>query len=249
MKIKHVEFSPANYFNQETPKKQIYLHHTAGGDNAESVFQWWSNTRNRIATCVVIDSKGTIVQGFSSKKWGYHLGLTTKTFNTQGIRYEQLDKISIGVELCNWGYLQKVGKGKDAKFLNYLNIEVPADQVIELDEPFKGYKYWHSYSPAQIESLKQLLLLWNERYKIPLDYNDDIFDINKRALSAQPGVYTHNSVRKDKFDVYPHPGLIKMLKSLTSKEVKVTEKPKAAAKKPKASASKPKAKSSAKKGK
>jgi N-acetyl-anhydromuramyl-L-alanine amidase AmpD len=227
MNIKQVTFGAAHYFNQDTPKKQIYLHHTAGNDNAEAVFKYWEQTTERVATCVAIDSQGLIAQGFSSKKWAYHLGLETKTFNNQGLRYEPLDQISIGIEICNWGYLTKVGEGKKAKFLNYVGREVPIDQVIELEQPFKGQKYWHNYTDAQIEAVKELLLLWNDRYKIPLDYNDDIWGISTRALSAQPGVYTHNSVRKDKADVYPHPGLIEMLKSLTAKEPILVGEPKA----------------------
>lgn len=217
MNIKQVQFGAANYINEDTPKTQIYLHHTAGNDNAEGVFSYWSQTKNRIATCVAIDSKGLIVQGFSSRKWAYHLGVSAKMFNNQGLRYEPLDKISIGIELCNWGYLTKVKEGNNVKFVNYVNREVPLDQVIELEHPFKGYKYWHNYTDAQIDSVKKLLLLWNDRYKIPLDYNDDMWGISKRALSAKPGVYSHNSVRKDKSDVYPHPGLIKMLKSCVTK--------------------------------
>ena len=69
MNIKHVSFPPKNYFNEDTPKKQVYLHHTAGNDDAEAVFRYWTNNKVRIATCVAIDSKGLIVQGFSSKKW------------------------------------------------------------------------------------------------------------------------------------------------------------------------------------
>jgi N-acetyl-anhydromuramyl-L-alanine amidase AmpD len=234
MNIKQVTFGAAHYINEETPKKQIYLHHTAGNDNAEGVFKYWEQTRDRVATCVVIDSKGLIAQGFSSTKWAYHLGLKTNTFNNQGLAFQPLDKLSIGIEICNWGFLKEVGKGK---YVNYVNREVPLDQVIKLDTPFKGHQFWHNYTDAQIEAVKELLLLWNDRYKIPLDYNDDIWGICSRALSAQPGVYTHNSVRKDKTDVYPHPGLIEMLKSLTAKKPIVVVEPKASTKQPKAKSS------------
>lgn len=220
MNIKQVTFGAAHYFNQDTPKKQIYLHHTAGNDNAEAVFKYWEQTTERVATCVAIDSKGLIVQGFPSTKWAYHLGLETKTFNNQGLRYEPLDQISIGIEICNWGYLTQVGSGNNATYYNYVGMKIPRAEVIKLDTPFKGQQFFHNYTDAQIEAVKELLLLWNDRYKIPLDYNDDIWGISARALSAQPGVYTHNSVRKDKTDVYPHPGLIEMLKSLTAEEPK-----------------------------
>lgn len=200
-------------------KKQIYLHHTAGNASARQVVKNWNDDdRGRIATCVTISNKGAkdspdgeIVQAFSSKFWGYHLGVKSAHFSNIKIPYVNLDKYSIGIELCAWGPLTL----KNGKFYNYVNRVVPADQVCELDEPFKGYKYYHKYSDAQIESTKNLLLYWNDVYGIPLDYNEDIWGITKRAYKLEAGVFTHNSVRPDKTDVFPQPELIEMLKSLT----------------------------------
>jgi N-acetyl-anhydromuramyl-L-alanine amidase AmpD len=216
MNIKQVSFPSSQYIQEEHPKKQIYLHHTAGNPNGENVFKHWENNAERVATCVTISGKGPdcvdgqIVQGFSSKHWGFHLGLKESTFQKAGVPYKSLDKISIGIEICNWGQLTQ----KDGKFYTYVNRELPASQVCELEKPFKGYKFYHNYTDAQIESVKQLLLLWKDRYNIPLDYYEDIWDITPRALKGASGVFTHNSVRRDKVDVYPHPKLIQMLKSL-----------------------------------
>jgi hypothetical protein len=91
---------------------------------------------------------------------------------------------------------------------------VPESQVIKLAKKYKGKQYFHNYTDAQIESVRQLLLLWKERYGIPLKYNEDIWDICPRALNGDKGVFTHNSVRMDKIDIYPHPKMIDMLKSL-----------------------------------
>lgn len=216
MNIKQVSFLDSQYIAEEHPKKQIYLHHTAGNPDGVKVFQHWEANPERIATCVTISGQGPgcvdgqIVQGFSSKYWAFHLGLKESTFQKAGVKYQSLDKISIGIEICNWGQLTQ----KDGKFYTYVNRELPASQVCELEKPFKGHKFFHNYTDAQIESVKQLLLLWKERYKIPLDYYEDIWDITPRALKAASGVFTHNSVRRDKVDVYPHPKLIAMLKSL-----------------------------------
>jgi len=57
--------------------------------------------------------------------------------------------------------------------------------------------------------------LWKDRYQIPLTYHQDIWDVTPRALKGEAGVFTHNSVRFDKVDVYPHPKLVTMLKSLS----------------------------------
>ena len=56
--------------------------------------------------------------------------------------------------------------------------------------------------------------MWKDKYKIPLTYNEDIWDVTTRALKGESGLFTHCSVRYDKVDVYPHPKLIEMLKSL-----------------------------------
>lgn len=216
MNIKQFAFPESQYFQEAIPKKQIYLHHTAGNSSADNVFQGWASNTERIATCVSISGKGKnsidgqIVQGYSSKYWAYHLGLKQAVFTKHKVPYQSIDKLSIGIEICNWGQLTKKGD----KFFNYVDKEVPADEVCELASPFKGYKYFHNYTDAQIESTKELLLLWNKTYGIPLTYHEDIWDVTPRALKGELGVFTHNSVRTDKVDVYPHPKLIAMLKSL-----------------------------------
>lgn len=217
MNLKQVAFPESQYIKEEHPKKQIYLHHTAGNPSGEGVFSGWAGNKERIATCVTISGKGKncvdgqIIQGFSSKYWAFHLGLKESTFQSAGVSYQSLDKISIGIEICNWGQLT----AKDGKFINYVGKSVPEDEICALSKPYKGYKYFHNYTDAQIASVKDLLLLWNDKYDIPLDYNEDIWDITPRALRGEKGIFTHNSVRADKIDVFPAPKLIEMLKSLS----------------------------------
>lgn len=210
----------SQYIKEETSKSQIYLHHTAGNANGVGVFKGWETTADRIATCIVISGKprpqdswqdGQIVQGFSSRFWAYHLGLKKETFSRLGLRYQSLDKISVGIEICNWGQLTKTARGWET----YVGSLVPESEVCKLETSFKGFKYFHSYTDAQIESTRKLLIYWKDKLGIPISYKgDEIFALDKRALAGEPGVYTHNSVRRDKVDVYPHPKLIQMLKSL-----------------------------------
>lgn len=203
-------FSKDQYFQEEHSKKQIYLHHTAGNSNALQVFQDWENNPVQVATFVAIAGNGQIVQGFTSKFWAYHLGLKQDVFQRFDLPYISLDKISIGIEICNWGYLTEKG----GKFYNYVNKEVPLNEVTILDKPYKGYQAWHKYSDAQIESTRKLLLYLGETYNIDLTYNPDIFEVTTRALKGQNGLFTHNSVRRDKTDIYPCPRMIKMLQEL-----------------------------------
>ena len=221
--INQVPLDVSEYVYESTGKSQIVLHHTAGNSSGVNTINHWNNDkRGRIATCVTISGKGSsknthdgeICQAFSSKYWAYHLGIKPDVFRSRGIKYQRLDKIAIGIEICNWGYLTL----KDGKYYNYVNREVSADQVVVLDEPYKRHKYYHAYTDAQIESVRQLLVFWNERYGIPLDYRvDDMWDVSDNALKGVPGIYTHNSYRADKLDIVPQPKMVEMLKNLKKK--------------------------------
>jgi N-acetyl-anhydromuramyl-L-alanine amidase AmpD len=191
-------------------KKQIYLHHTAGGPDAVSVAKYFDTKPERVATAFIIGANGTIVQCFSSKDWAYHLGLKESIFKANKVPYISLDPISIGIEVCNWGPLTF----KNNKYYNYVGGEVNASHVTTLEKPYKGYKHWFTYTDAQIESLRQLVVYLCETYDIPKDYNESIWDIDIDALKGNKGIFTHNSVRKDKSDMYPCPRVIQMLKNL-----------------------------------
>jgi N-acetyl-anhydromuramyl-L-alanine amidase AmpD len=209
-KIKQARLKESQFFAELSLKTQIYLHHTAGGGNAEAVSRYWNGNTERIATAFIIGADGLIVQCFSSKHWAWHLGVGQKEFKAQGVPYTNLNKTSVGIEVCNWGYL----KEKNGHFYNYVNARVPDSMVTTLETPYKGYKHWYKYTDAQIESTRQLLVYLCETYDIPKEYRAEIFGLDKEAFKGTPGIYTHNSVRKDKSDIYPCPRMIEMLKNL-----------------------------------
>ena len=209
-KIVQHRLSKGQFFEENTDKSQIYLHHTAGNGNAEGVARFWNSNDSQIATAFVIGENGTIVQCFSSKHWAWHLGIDSQDFVTRGLPYKNLNKLSVGIEVCNWGML----KEKNGKFYNYVNGEVNASYVTTLETSYKGYKHWYKYTDAQIESLRQLVVYLCETYNIPKTYRKEIFDLDNEAFKGTRGIYTHNSVRKDKADIYPCPRMIKMLENL-----------------------------------
>ena len=208
MNLRQIKFS--DYNAEVHPKSQIYLHHTAGAAEGERQFSFWSNDKVRVATCVCISRDGEIVQGFGSKYWAYHLGMKTSHFAIFDLAYKNLDKISIGVEICNWGWLTE----RSGEFYTYVGSKIPKERVIALDKPYRGHTYWEAYTDAQIDSVRELLVLWRDRYGIPIGYDEKIWEMHRGALMGDSGVYTHNSVRPDKTDVSPQPKLIDMLKKL-----------------------------------
>jgi len=127
------------------------------------------------------------------------------------------------VELNNFGYLKK----KDGKYYTYVNTEVKPEYVCDLGYKFRGHQYWHAYSDKQIESLRLLLLHLKDIYpKMDLEnglpkllkegvHPKDAFEFNEDAYYArQFGLWSHTSVRKDKFDCFPQPELVEMLKNI-----------------------------------
>ena len=209
-KIVQKRLSKGQFFEEASEKTQIYLHHTAGNGNAEGVARYWNSNDSRIATAFVVGENGTIVQCFSSKHWAWHLGIDSQDFATRGLPYKNLNKLSVGIEVCNWGML----KEKNGKFYNYVKGEINPSYVTTLETPYKGYKHWYRYTDAQIEATRQLVVYLCETYGIPKDYRKEIWGLDVEAFKGSKGIYTHNSVRKDKADIYPCPRMIKMLESL-----------------------------------
>lgn len=209
-KIVQKRLTADQYHQDKHPKRQIYLHHTAGGPSAISVANFFQSQKGTVATAFVISGSGSIVQLFSSKNWAYHLGLQQNVFDAQKVPYKSLDKISIGIEICNYGMLTK----RNGYFYNYVNGKVDYKEVETLKTKYKGYIYWQKYTDAQIESTRQLLVYLCETYDIPKTYFESIWNIDARALKGEKGIFTHNSVRTDKADIYPCPRMIEMLKNL-----------------------------------
>jgi len=203
--------------------KNLFIHHTAGWDNPYSVIDSWNrDKRGRVGTQYTIggqsvkggnDYDGIVVESFPNNYLAWHLG---KVGNFNASKY------SVGIELNNFGYVDKKGD----KFYTYVNTEVKSDQVCDLGYKFRGKQYWHKYSDAQIKSLRKLILHIQEIYpKIDITKGliselktktpAEAFEFNNNAYNGKIyGMWTHTNVRKDKFDCYPDPRLIEMLKSL-----------------------------------
>lgn len=187
-------------------KKQIILHHTAGG-SAKSSIDYWNNSDEQVGTAFVIDRQGSILQAFPSWCWAYALGVNQSNFR-------QLEQQSIQIELANYGQLKKYGNNTHHEFYSAYGNKIAPDMVETLPISFRGGKYYEKYTPEQIDSLRLLIQYLSEVYEIEAKYKSNIFDINQKALRGDEGLFTHCCYRGDKSDVYPQPALINMLKSL-----------------------------------
>ena len=235
--IEPIDFPTNKYYPIEYNKSIVVLHHTVSGPGIRGDVEHWLSLADRIATCIIIDDKGIANQCFSSKYWAHHLGVKSTFLKAEGFadwttRNVELNRASIAIEIDNWGGLI-LGDGsakqfglKEDKTPNMIKTvtgkyyaaygNAVTCQVQEYAQPFRGYKYFEKYSEAQIQTVGELLLLWNIKYGIPLDYHEDMWDISKKGLSGAPGIWTHDTFRTDKSDCHPQPELIEMLKTLKS---------------------------------
>ena len=209
-----VDFPEDQYIREATDKKQIVIHHTVSGQGVNGDIAWWRSTADRVGTAIIVGWDGKIYQCFGSKYWAYHLGL--KTANNKA-----LNMGSIGIEIDAWGGLVRTNRqwypakwDKDLKKFVADTRVAPIQNVQVYEQGFKGFYGFEKYTDAQIEAVRQLLVFWSERYKIPLEYKEDMWNISNKALAGESGVWTHVSFRTDKSDCHPQPELIKMLKSL-----------------------------------
>lgn len=211
MKIVKKHLTNGQYLTQSFEKFSQFLHHTVC-TNAMSAWRWWNSTPDRVGTPYIIDRDGTIIECFDPSLWAFHLGIKgDDNFH---------EKHSVNIELVAAGQLYKV-EGEYRFYPLYPNIRryttITEDQVYEFDKPWKGHKYWHIYTEAQLESLKWLLgknMLEFPSLNMDNDL-DKIFDYDPKVVKDHlHGLFTHGSVRKDKLDVFPYPPLIKALKEL-----------------------------------
>ena len=219
LKVENVNFE-GGYWKEQYEKKQIVWHHSAGRDNAKGMFlSWLNDTVKHVGTSIGIEDDGTIYKGFDESFWASSIGCKSDVFfkNDIPLIYRNgkiannriLDEGAICVEVCNAGFLTE----KNGKLYTWYNYEMPKEKAIELN--YRGYKYFEIYTDAEIQALKYWTLLNAIRFDIPLYYSDsDMWEVSKKALSGEKGLFTHNSFRFDKCDVSPQPKLIQMAKSL-----------------------------------
>ena len=211
-----------NWYKQVFKKDKIVLHHTAGSHQPHWVIDGWNANKKKIGTAWVIGGKanppykdeydGKVVNYFNDDYWSHHLGIRETGY--------AITKASIGIELCNYGGLVKNSQGQFGQFLTYVGTLVPPDQVTECE--FRGFKYYETYTDAQLESLKTLLLNISSHHNIDLHEGlykmlkngNKAFELQTSALSGKPGLWTHANYRRDKTDCSPQFKLIEMILSL-----------------------------------
>lgn len=215
---------PAQYKTSDSfcssKKLGVCLHHTAGGSNPFRVVEVWrDDDRNRVATHFIIGglgannnttNDGVILQCIPLQFGAFHIALSRVNMDKYNT---PINAGYIGIEICNWGYLDKV----NGKYYNYREGLMDSSEVVELDAEFMGKKYWHRYTDRQVESVRLLLTKLKEVYGFKYESlpNAGWFDMDKRAQTGLRVLTTHTNFEGNmKADCSPQPNFFKMINNI-----------------------------------
>lgn len=227
--IKSVPLSRGQFLTTKEKKEWIFLHCTAGWDNPSAVIQDWNNdSRGAIGTQFVIGGKnaqtlrdqydGQIVECMRYQDYGWHLGIGNTLMH----------RASIGIEICNLTYLNKVG----SDFIMWAGKKVNPEEIVDLKKNYRGYRYFHKFTNDQLHSLNFLLAKIGKDQGIDItkglkerlkkmdkfkafDYDPDI------KAGKYKGLFCHTNVSGpnrfggyEKFDLFPQDEMCDLLLSL-----------------------------------
>lgn len=192
-----------DYFGHRSiPKARICLHATLGALRGD-ILTLTNASKGRLSVAFVVARDGTIYELFESDKWAYHLGPSKHYRNTD------MSAVSVGIELSNFGPLKRAGHRLLAYDSTYCTID-QTDAYVELDEPFRGHRYFASHTEAQLQATIRLvdylcaehqippvLLPENQRYEL-------LSDLRRTGVGTRfMGICSHVNFREDKTDLGP----------------------------------------------
>lgn len=151
----------------------IVLHYTAGGD-IEATWSWFMDSAAQASAHFIVDRDGKIVQVVPLDQRAWHVG--QGQFEVNGKRVvEAVDRSAIGIELANYGLLQKQGNdyfyecGHEMRKYNKEKYGPPVMAQLKfmgsVDYVVEGY--WEPYREAQIDAAVKLCAELIDEYAIP----------------------------------------------------------------------------------
>jgi N-acetylmuramoyl-L-alanine amidase len=173
--------------------EMIVVHYTAS-DSGTGTVSWFKNPQSQVSAHYILDHDGKILQLVKDGDTAWHAGLPGDLARDDAIRPNPR---AIGIEIVNWGPLEK----RDDKYYNWMGNEHQGE-VIEA-----GGKYWEPFTEAQYESLIELASYLCKRYKIPHRYpplGPGTYYERAQDLADFHGILGHSTINRHKSDPGPH---------------------------------------------
>ncbi|MBQ5404920.1 MAG: N-acetylmuramoyl-L-alanine amidase [Bacteroidales bacterium] len=158
-------FVAANAYNKTAVMKPdaIIIHYTAGASGNATVKLFSAKTATTSAHFVVSED-GSITQMVDLNRKAYHAG--TSSYNGRS----SYNSFSIGIEISNPGYLQKI----DGKYYTWWEAKKEKKTPVAASNVFVGkhrnavttMTYWYKYTDAQIKAVTELCKAICRAYEI-----------------------------------------------------------------------------------
>jgi N-acetyl-anhydromuramyl-L-alanine amidase AmpD len=183
--------SSGYYYSEESSKKMIVLHFTAGYLHGD--IGTLTKKNDHVSVSYVIARDGRVYRLFEDKYWSYHLGPGAVGGNEIG------SKRSVGIELSNIGWLELKNdtelRTKDGT--HYCNI-TDTTAYVKLDQPFREHDYFATFTDAQYTRLRELLKYLCAHHQIPYQFIDESrrYEIlPENEASSYEGIASHVNFR------------------------------------------------------
>jgi hypothetical protein len=205
---RNLRLPESQYFAERERKTGIAIHHTVCGA-AKTTVELWAADAQHVATAYVIERDGTIFETFDPEHWAYHLGVRWP----QPLR-TAFEKRFIGIEIASEGGLSE----RDGVLYAFDQVSAQTmrarAQSFDHGTPYRGYRWFDRYEPAQLAALGRLVDDLCGRFPIPRRYPNPPFDYYGETLAEFEGVIGHANVRSDKSDPAPDGALWATLEDL-----------------------------------
>lgn len=198
MKITPFILHENQYYQEQSEKDLIVLHHTVSAGDAQDVVDYWNSNVEMIGTSYIVDKDGSVYQTFKEDTcWAWHIG-GEKQLGCSYLEAVKLNQRSIGIELVSMGSLIY----KNGEYIDAYNRPFKG-KVVVFNKPYRGFVAAEAYTEAQLESTYELCnFLFGKHKKIPRDIPNNPEELNKFFLTYT-GIVSHTTLRKDKTDVHP----------------------------------------------
>lgn len=148
----------------------VVIHYTAGGPYKSSV-NWLVNPQAKASAHLVVGRQGEIIQLLPFNQIAWHAGESKWNGRTG------LNAFSIGIEMANFGLLQK----RTAGYFSCTGKKIDDESVVLATHKNQSVEQpWEAYTAQQIETVEQLCLALIKEYGIrEIVGHDDIAPLRK----------------------------------------------------------------------
>lgn len=186
------------YYPEVSKKDKVWLHGTAGVLSGDL---WTlSQQNNHVSVAYVLARDGSVYQLFPDEFYSYHLGGSSSAPNSYWSKH------SVAIEISNLLCLTESPTDPNLLIDAYNKpycLKTDKQFYTELPEPYRGYKFWASFTDAQYEATDQLVKHICEKHGITLSKLPFAKAYDYCVQVPNETLLFHTNCRKDKVDFSP----------------------------------------------